>query len=470
MFRFPWNRSSAPRKLNSRPAHRRTRKLHCDQLEKRELLAADLVSATLFEGSSGDGDVVNDAAGNTYVSHADTFAKYDPAGQLVWSYATEEAAALAVGPSGALYFAGKLTNGVTIGGHVLTQDDGFSDWFAGRVNVQGSIDWVGVIKTTPRVYDPESFRLSLAVDEQREQLYIAGTTWTTIGSGATVAGVNFRDPNNLTAWMSSARASGQISTYTAAYANDIAVDSTGALYVVGNFFGKVDFDPGSGVSNLTSGSGSTSPSAGFVWKLTSAGSLVWTKAFPGSAKGNSQAWSIALDPRGTSATDDRLVIAGNFAGNLDFDPGKSTLNLPNAGGTDIFVLGFSQDGSLARNTDGRYALAFSFGTTADERYPTIALDNQGSIYVAARQRSASGDSIIVSKYSNAGVVQPWSVRLNCPEIYEGSLDLSLNFATGTLNLTGASVGSIDADGDGDIDLVDATPLAGLDHFWSSYSL
>ena len=51
----------------------------------------------------------------------------------------------------------------------------------------------------------------------------------------------------------------------------VAVDAAGNVYTTGFFFGTVDFEPGVGVTNLTSvGSGAV-----FVQKLDLSGNLVW---------------------------------------------------------------------------------------------------------------------------------------------------------------------------------------------------
>ena len=97
----------------------------------------------------------------------------------------------------------------------------------------------------------------------------------------------------------------------------IAVDDSGNVYTTGNFEGRVDFDPGAGVSFLTALG--TSYDA-FVTKTDSSGNFIWAKQFSG-ISGSSGATSIAVNGSGN------ICIAGNFAGTIDFDPGIATLNL-----------------------------------------------------------------------------------------------------------------------------------------------
>src|SRR5688572_22852639 len=53
----------------------------------------------------------------------------------------------------------------------------------------------------------------------------------------------------------------------------IATDATGNVYSIGIFYGTVDFDPGTGVFNLTA-SGVQMEDA-FISKLDSAGNFIW---------------------------------------------------------------------------------------------------------------------------------------------------------------------------------------------------
>jgi hypothetical protein len=59
--------------------------------------------------------------------------------------------------------------------------------------------------------------------------------------------------------------------------NSLEVDSSGNVYTTGIFSGTADFDPGTGVSNLTSAGGDDV----FISKLNSDGSLAWAKSWGG---------------------------------------------------------------------------------------------------------------------------------------------------------------------------------------------
>ncbi len=112
--------------------------------------------------------------------------------------------------------------------------------------------------------------------------------------------------------------------------NSITTDINGNIYIIGNFNDTVDFNPGSGINNLTS--------AGyydvFIQKLDSAGNLLWVKQM-GSANND---FGLAI----TTSVDHKIYSTGCFSEIVDFDPGVGTTNLTSAGIKDIFIQKLSQ--------------------------------------------------------------------------------------------------------------------------------
>jgi len=102
----------------------------------------------------------------------------------------------------------------------------------------------------------------------------------------------------------------------------IRVDGSGNAYTLGGFQGTADFDPGSGVFNLT-------PSGGYydqdiyISKLDAAGNFVWAKQLGG--PNYDSPGSIAVDVAGN------VYIVGSFEGTADFDPGSGVFNMSTTG-------------------------------------------------------------------------------------------------------------------------------------------
>jgi hypothetical protein len=114
-------------------------------------------------------------------------------------------------------------------------------------------------------------------------------------------------------------------------ANDVAVDQDGNLYIVGRFDGTVDFNPGTATANL-----SGSSADGFVLKLESDGDYVW--AYDIGSGNSDRAEAVVVD--GTN----NVIIAGDFDGNPDFDPGPGQHNVSSNGDSDPFYLKLTPGG------------------------------------------------------------------------------------------------------------------------------
>ena len=116
--------------------------------------------------------------------------------------------------------------------------------------------------------------------------------------------------------------------------NNIAVDTVGDLYAVGEFTGTTDFDPGAGTYTISC-AGSTDA---YILKLHSSGSFLWAKSIAGPVDDRLQ--SVCIDSKG------RICIAGNFSGTVDLDPGPGQSLITSIGTVDMFVARLDPSGSL----------------------------------------------------------------------------------------------------------------------------
>lgn len=134
----------------------------------------------------------------------------------------------------------------------------------------------------------------------------------------------------------------------------IATDGA-SVYITGMFSLTVDFDPGAGIFNMTSG-GSTDE---FAVRLDAAGNFVWANRMGGS--GDDRGNSIALD------ASSNVHITGYFTGNV-----SGIANLNSAGQTDIFILKLTSAGTLAWSK--------KFGNGGLDEGNGITVSSNGNVY------------------------------------------------------------------------------------------
>jgi Secretion system C-terminal sorting domain/Beta-propeller repeat len=151
---------------------------------------------------------------------------------------------------------------------------------------------------------------------------------------------------------------------------DVVTDNNGNVYVTGRFQNTCDFDPGSGVFELTATSSSDDS---FVCKLDSEGQFVWAKS--AGSNGNDFGMSIALDTNGN------VITTGYFWGVVDFDPGNGTSNLSSVGAMDIYI--------LKLDNNGNFTWAKQFGSTGYDIGYAVAIDVDGNIYSTGRFESTT---------------------------------------------------------------------------------
>jgi hypothetical protein len=116
--------------------------------------------------------------------------------------------------------------------------------------------------------------------------------------------------------------------------NSLTMDASGNVYLIGEYYGTVDFDPGPGTYNLTS---ATNKIEVFMSKLKASGDFEWaTNIAPTADPYGYGHQTISEDATGN------IYTAGLYNGTADFDPGNGVVELTPAGGVDIFVAKYSQ--------------------------------------------------------------------------------------------------------------------------------
>jgi len=233
------------------------------------------------------------------------------------------------------------------------------------------------------------------------------------------------------------------------YGKAVAVDGSGNVFVMGDFFGGVDFGGGP----LTSAGNEDV----FVAKFDANGNYLWANRM-----GDSQMqilWCGAADPSG------RIVLAGSFNGQLD--------GVGCGGGTDIFI--------ESRYGSGLLHWARCLGDAATQDAFGVATDASGNVFVAGRFKgtidfydgspiTSAGDyDIYVAKFdANSALV--W-----CNRFGDAAAQTANGIATdesGNVLLTGSFAGTVDFGGGaltsaGGSDIFIAKFNTAGQHIWSA---
>ena len=236
-------------------------------------------------------------------------------------------------------------------------------------------------------------------------------------------------------------------------------DAAGNSYLAGSFTESADFDPGSGITTLTS----LGASDGFLAKYSDLGALLWVVQLGGA--GGETVNALARDATGN------LYVGGSFSGSTDFDPGPGFQVLNSVGGDDGFVAKYSSTGALV--------WARRFGGTGSDAVNDLAVDAAGTSYAAgvfsgqAHALPQSGTPIVgdgtaadgfVVSFDAAGSVR-WALPLGGP-LADAAEAIAVSAAGGVV-VAGTFRGS--ADFARNATPVPLTAQGGADAFLASYS-
>lgn len=153
-------------------------------------------------------------------------------------------------------------------------------------------------------------------------------------------------------------------------AKDITGDDNNDIYLTGRFVGDIDFDPGNGVAELD-GFGSFPDM--FILKLDADGNYQWAqKTGVGNADGGE---ALVVDNQ------NNVIVAGIFAGNVDFDPGSGTTQMSSDGIADIFFTKFS--------SQGNFMWVHTFNGEEFESPQGLAVDQFDNIYTTGFFRATT---------------------------------------------------------------------------------
>ncbi|MEO5350176.1 MAG: SBBP repeat-containing protein, partial [Magnetococcus sp. YQC-3] len=294
-------------------------------------------SPMLLPGTSSgySNSITVDKNGGLYFSGSSVVQKMDDSGNVIWTKDADSGGSIAVDKSGNVYTSSSS------GGVRKLNALGNPIWATGSGGGAVAVDTSGNLYVTGR------FQGSMDIDPG-----LGTTTMTSAGSDDIF--VQKLDSAGNLAWAK------QIGAAGLDYGNSLAVDGNGNVYVTGSFSGTVDFDPGEGVSNLTSAGGWDI----FIQKLDASGNLMWAKR--AGAQSGDQGYSLKVDDTGN------VYLTGYFQNTVDFDPGEGVTNLTSEGSTDIFIQKLDSSGNLLWVKQS--------GGPGNDQGLSLAVDGSGNVY------------------------------------------------------------------------------------------
>ncbi len=155
--------------------------------------------------------------------------------------------------------------------------------------------------------------------------------------------------------------------YTDDYGHGLVVDPDGNVYMTGSFNSThMDFDPGPGVFDMSSGIPAVRDNA-YILKLNTDGVFIWAKQMGGTS-GKVISRLIRLDQGGD------ILNIGEFVGTADFDPGPDKVELASFGNNaDVYI--------QKLDPDGNHIWVKQFGgASSEDRSNGMALDQHGDIF------------------------------------------------------------------------------------------
>ncbi|MDT0559180.1 T9SS type A sorting domain-containing protein [Ichthyenterobacterium sp. W332] len=151
---------------------------------------------------------------------------------------------------------------------------------------------------------------------------------------------------------------GQFSSEDGVDFADMYIDNHGNIYHFGTLAnvgsaGTADFNPGSGVFNLTGFS--------YVTKLDELGNFIWAKTFDGFSPEH-----LVVD------SFDNVILGFSLNGTVDLDPGPDVQNFTANGTNDIVI--------VKLDSEGNFVEANQIGGSNLDTVNAISIDDDGSIY------------------------------------------------------------------------------------------
>lgn len=332
-------------------------------------LNGDLILTGYFNGIV-DFDPTAGVSNETATNNGGFFAKYDDSdGSLIWvssigSSQNDEVSAMDIDANGNIYITGFMGDDAEfdpgVGSTVLTSGGG-RDTYIAKYDNNGDLLWANMmggvsqekgddikLDSEGNVYISGNYLDDFDIDPG------VGTTTLSHTASSDIYLAKFDNSGNFV-WAKTLSDAGSVSVAA------LDFDDDENIYLTGEFYNTVDFDPSASVNNKISSGNSDI----YILKLDNSGNFIWVNTFGNT--GNDIPSELYYDGNGS------IYIAGQFTGTVDFDPSADVNQLMSNGGV---------DGLIARyNTDGEYKDAIGFGNFGNENAYAIVSDDDRTIYI-----------------------------------------------------------------------------------------
>ncbi len=332
-------------------------------------------------------------------------AKYDNLGNLIWAKGIgggshEHARSLVLDASGNIFVAGDYNGLVDFDpgmGFSFQDVKGASDIFIAKYDPQGNLIWaktfggVGIESCRDMNLDAFGNLLITGVYQGTSDFDPNGGVINMTSTGGFDAFILKLDVMGNHVWSKS------IQSLNSNYINQVIVDYSGNINVIGYFQGIADFDPSSATFNMTTiGNKSV-----FFAKYSPQGQFINAEMIGGSGFETGKAIAVDLQ--------NNIYITGDFRGVVDFDPSGNQHFVTSAGVRDMFVAKYTPNGD--------FLWADRIGGTGEDQASAITIDNNNDVFVAGYFNdnmtlsnsksyvSAGSTDIILGRYNAQGVLK-----------------------------------------------------------------
>jgi hypothetical protein len=345
---------------------------------------------------------------------------------LPYGVTSGESKSITAGHDEAAYFGGWFTQSLTIVNTVTTLGGSTSPFVAKEGN------WV-VGSTNVNTIGAPLRTNAVAARQTDSYVFATGQLASPVAFGGNLVGVSGSDQVFVMRMEPSTGMVNWVSTYgdgnvvNSAHGNGIAIDASGAEFVVGDFSGSVKMGGTTLTSELTG-------SDIFVTKLDTGGNVLWAKQFGG---------PLAQVAIADVAVGGDVIVTGTWKGAITFG---GTVLEQGSGGPGCFVARLDQDGNP------RWAVGFPTTDLAHSITPAgIAADASGNLFVTGSftgtadfggtplTDAGKGDVFLVKLDKDGKVL--WSRRYGDASIQSGS-GVAVG-PDGNVVLTGSFYSSLD---------------------------